>query len=72
MYKRQQHHNVPNTISNLSGAMADHGINIEDMQSKSKKDYAYTIVDVSNEVSDEIVPYLKKLPGIINVRVIKG
>ena len=65
------HHNVPNTISNLSGAMADHGINIEDMQSKSKKDYAYTIVDVSNEVSDEIVPYLKKLPGIINVRVIK-
>lgn len=31
------HRNVPNTISLLSGALADQGINIENMQSKSKK-----------------------------------
>lgn len=65
------HRNVPNTISTFSGALASANINIENMQSKSKKDYAYTILDVSGDVSDSAVESLKKLDAIIRVRVIK-
>ena len=39
------HRNVPNTISLLAGKLAEFGINIENMQSKSRKDYAYTLLD---------------------------
>lgn len=65
------HRNVPNTISTFSGALASANINIENMQSKSKKDYAYTILDVSGDVSDAAIESLKKLDAIIRVRVIK-
>lgn len=65
------HRNVPNTISLLSGALADEGINIENMQSKSKKDYAYTILDVTGDVHDSAAESIEKLPEIIKVRIIK-
>lgn len=65
------HRNIPNTISLLSGALADKGINIENMQSKSKKDYAYTILDVTGEVQDSTAENIEKLPEIIKARIIK-
>ncbi|HHV31383.1 phosphoglycerate dehydrogenase [Caproiciproducens sp. LBM24188] len=65
------HRNVPNTISRLSGALAEKGINIENMQSKSKKDYAYTILDVTGELQDSTAANIEKLPEIIKVRIIK-
>ncbi len=65
------HRNVPNTISLLSGALADNGINIENMQSKSKKDYAYTILDVTGKVKDDTAANIEKLPEIIRVRIIQ-
>lgn len=65
------HRNVPNTISLLSGALANEGINIENMQSKSKKDYAYTILDVTGDVKDTAAADIEKLPEIIKVRIIK-
>jgi D-3-phosphoglycerate dehydrogenase / 2-oxoglutarate reductase len=65
------HRNVPNTISLLSGALAEEGINIENMQSKSKKEYAYTILDVTGNVRDTSAAHIEKLPEIIKVRIIK-
>lgn len=65
------HRNVPNTISLLSGALANAGINIEDMQSKSKKDYAYTILDVTGNVKETTAENIEKLPEIIRVRILK-
>lgn len=65
------HRNIPNTISLLSGALANLGINIENMQSKSRREYAYTILDVTGEVTDAAAAELKKLPVIIRVRILK-
>ncbi len=65
------HRNIPNTISLLSGALADEGINIENMQSKSKKDYAYTILDVTGDVHESAAENIEKLPEIIKVRIIQ-
>ncbi len=64
------HRNVPNTISKLSGTLASAGINIENMQSKAKKDYAYTILDVTGAVTDATEEHLEALPEIIRARVI--
>lgn len=65
------HRNIPNTISLLSGALADGGINIENMQSKSKKDYAYTILDVTGNVTETAAEQIEQLPEIIKVRIIQ-
>ena len=65
------HRNVPNTISLFSGAVGDAGVNIENMQSMSRGNYAYTIFDVSRDLSDEAAADLEKLDPIIRVRVIR-
>lgn len=64
------HRNIPNTISKLSGILAGAGINIENMESKSRKEYAYTILDVTGDVKDTTSENLEKLPEIVRARVI--
>ena len=65
------HRNVPNTISLFSGAVGNAGVNIENMQSMSRGDYAYTIFDVSGDLADDAVTSLAGLEPIIRVRVIR-
>lgn len=65
------HRNIPNTIAVLAAACGKTGVNIENMQSKSKGEYAYTILDVSGELSAEAVESLKALEPIIRCRVIQ-
>ena len=60
------HQNIPNMISTLTGVLANIGVNIENMQSKSKKEYAYTILDVTGNT----VKAINDNDGIIFVRVI--
>ena len=64
------HQNIPNMISTLTGVLANIGVNIENMQSKSKKEYAYTILDVTGNVNDDTVKAINDNDGIICVRVI--
>ena len=64
------HQNIPNMISTLTGVLANIGVNIENMQSKSKKEYAYTILDVTGNVNDDTVKAINDNDGIIFVRVI--
>ncbi|WOC32756.1 MULTISPECIES: phosphoglycerate dehydrogenase [Caproicibacterium] len=65
------HRNVPNTISKFSGKVASLGINIENMQSKSRKNYAYTILDVTGVVTPQAVEELSALEEVIRARVIR-
>lgn len=60
------HKNIPNMISAVTTALA--GANIENMQSKSRKEYAYTILDVTGDFD---VAAIEAIEGIIKVRVIK-
>lgn len=64
------HQNIPNMISILTGVLANIGVNIENMQSKSKKEYAYTILDVTGNVNDDTIKTINDNDGIIFVRVI--
>lgn len=65
------HKNVPNTIALFASTCGDAGINIENMQSKSKGEYAYTILDVSGDLSPAAVDALRALEPIVKVRVIQ-
>lgn len=65
------HKNVPAVISALTTALGDAGINIDNMLNKSKKDYAYTMIDTSADISDAVVEKLKAVDTVIKVRVIK-
>lgn len=64
------HRNVPNVIGQISAILAEDGINISDMTNKSKKEYAYTMIDVENEITEDIVKDLKKIKEVLRVRVI--
>lgn len=69
------HKNVPNIIAQISGAVSAEGINIENMANRSKKDYAYSILEIVGEVSDAaieaITAKISAIDGIIKVNVIK-
>lgn len=65
------HKNVPAVISALTTALGDAGLNIENMLNKSKKDYAYTLLDVAGDVSDDVVAKLAAVDTVIKVRVIR-
>ena len=61
--------NIPAVLTGLSAAIASENNNIENMTSASKKDYAYTIIDVTGTVSDAAISSLKTIDGVINIRV---
>lgn len=64
------HRNIPNTIAVLAAACGGAGINIENMQSKSRGEYAYTILDVSGQLPAGAKETLEALEPIIRVRVL--
>ncbi|MCP3852432.1 MAG: phosphoglycerate dehydrogenase [Gammaproteobacteria bacterium] len=62
--------NVLNMLGQISSILADAQLNIIDMVNKSKGDLAYTIVDVNDAVSTEVVDTLAAIDGVLNVRVL--
>ncbi len=66
------HKNNPGMISSLSAFFSSKNVNIENMLNKSKKDYAYTLIDISEKDADEaIIAGIRDVEGTIRVRVIK-
>ena len=64
------HKNTPNIITRIAGVFSAENINIENMLNKSKKDIAYTIVDVSAEVTAALRDAVLAIDGVIRVRSI--
>lgn len=64
------HKNIPGILSGITNATTAAGLNIENMVNKSKKDYAYTMLDTAVNVSDEIAATINAVDGVIRVRVI--
>jgi D-3-phosphoglycerate dehydrogenase len=62
--------NVPNMLGQISTTLAESGFNIVDMINKSKRDLAYTLVDVDGEVSQECIDRISATPGVLAVRAL--
>ena len=64
------HKNMPAMLTQIMSSLSSDGINVENMTNKSKKDYAYTMVDVNTRITDEVAAQLRAIPGVIRVRVL--
>ena len=64
------HANVPAVITQVTAALSDEGLNIENMTSKSKGENAYTVADVSSVPSPDAVARIASVEGVYRVRVI--
>jgi len=64
------HANVPSLLANISTAISQKGINIENMLNQSKGENAYTILDVNTVVDDDVYRALANIGGVRRVRII--
>lgn len=65
------HINQPNMIATITDTISKDGVNIANFLDKNRGEYAYSIIDVDSEVSETVVEDIKKIGGVIRVRVIK-
>ncbi len=65
------HKNIANMITKFTACFGDAGINISDMTNKSKGEVAYTMLDIEEPASEEIIEKLKSVKGVFRVRVVK-
>ena len=65
------HRNIPNTLSQFTGAMAQENINISDLMNRSRGEYAYTMLDLDHPAPDVVIQRLEKMDGVLRVRKIK-
>jgi D-3-phosphoglycerate dehydrogenase len=64
------HKNIPNMLTQFTGVFASKGINVSEMVSKSKGEYAYTILDLNDKATDEMIAALAAIDGVVKVRAI--
>ncbi len=60
--------NVPNMVGQVSTCIANAGLNIEDLLNKSVGDFAYTIVDVNGDPSQELLDEISSIDGVLTLR----
>lgn len=65
------HRNIPKMISTILALLSDEGANIENMTNKSKGDYAYTLIDLSQTITGETLQHIRNLEGVLRLRIIK-
>ena len=65
------HLNIPNMIGQVTGTLAEQGVNISDMTNKSRDQYAYTLLDLEARPTPETIEKLKGIKGILRVREVK-
>jgi len=64
------HRNIPNMIGQFTNVLAKYNINIADMTNKSKKEYAYTMLDIDSEIPQMAADELKAIEGVLRMRII--
>jgi D-3-phosphoglycerate dehydrogenase / 2-oxoglutarate reductase len=58
-------------LGKITGIMADMNINIRDLTNKSKGNYAYTLMDIDSDITEDALRKALAVDGIIRIRVIK-
>ena len=64
------HKNAPGVISSITGVLTAANLNIENMVNKSRKDVAYTMLDVTGTVCPTLADELSHIEEAIRVRVL--
>ena len=64
------HKNIPNVIASITAILSDKGINVENMANRSKKDNAYTLVEISGTLPADAIDAIKAVESVARVTVI--
>jgi len=64
------HRNIPNLLAAITGLLGKDNVNVANLTNKSKGEYAYTIVDTDQAVTDAVADELAKVEGVLRVRVL--
>lgn len=62
------HRNLPNMISQITAFFGKNGLNIENLSSKIKGAYEYTLIDLDAKMPHDTVERLKEIDGVLRVR----
>ena len=65
------HKNVANMIVQFTNVFGSMNENIDSLASKSKDEYAYTLLDIDGPISEDTVKAIEAIDGVVKVRVIK-
>ena len=60
--------NVPNMVGQVSTCIANAGLNIEDLLNQSVGEFAYSIVDVNGEPTQEMLDEIGAIEGVLTLR----
>ena len=64
------HKNVPTILSSIVNLVSDLDINVENLINKSKKDLAYTMIDINQRVGENMAEAIAQMEPTIRVRVL--
>ena len=68
------HKNVPNMVGQIISVLSNYNLNIADMINRSRGQYAYTIIDIDDKISGDVIPGIEEkvsmIDGIITTRII--
>ncbi|WP_374089469.1 phosphoglycerate dehydrogenase [Methylomicrobium lacus] len=62
--------NVPGMVSQITGILAEHKINIVDFLNKSRGDYAYSLIDINDHIPPPLLARISSIQGVLSVRVV--
>lgn len=62
------HKNVKNVLSSITSAIGNEGVNIANLMSQSKGEYAYLILDLDEKISSSALDSIKAMESVIKVR----
>lgn len=65
------HKNVVNMISQLTTCIGAAGINIAEFVNKARGEVAYTMMDIEQPVTEEVIKELESIEGVFKARIIK-
>ena len=63
------HENKPGVINGITEAIAAHGHNLANILSKARGEYAYTIIDIDDEVGADAFDKMQARESVIKVRI---
>lgn len=64
------HHNVPGMINHILDLITARNINVEHMINKPKGKYAYTMIDLNDEIWDSTADKIREMDEVLRVRVL--
>ncbi len=64
------HKNIANILAQITGTFGNDGINIANLSNQSKGNFAVTVIDAEQNISDNALKHISSLDGVIKVRKI--